>query len=344
MTDYIKVFEILYSDTSGSNRVERQIEYDKKNAEPNYKIRLGYDKTERKKFITFQLNEGGQNSIKMINYINKLKSIRIDTYKASVGDHPGMNYSVKLMRETEENPFYNFIDSLIGVVVDSAGTDIIENLLKRILAWIKFFESSSSGLLSHEKQIGLFAELSVMKDFLVNNPANEIGIVNSWKGPLRENQDFIFETSDAIEVKCTTSNNNMHVSISNEFQLYEKGLNSLFLCIYQVKRHKYTSGSKFITLSELVQSLKDLLASDQDALMEFENLLISAEYLTELELEYDKYGFQIVEGPLYYKVDSAFPKITPLTLGNNNLSSISYSLSLEDQNTIKGSIHDLIEL
>jgi hypothetical protein len=311
-----------------------------------YKTILAIDKlAKNQQCVLLQLKNGGQRSEVIINNINTLDSIQIDT---SLVTDPGSTrldtyYSIKLDRNTKEDIFYTFIADIVETAKNSTTDLIILDVLKRVKSWMNFFKSKKTGVLSENGQIGLFAELTMLKTLLEYNKENTLDIVTSWVGPKKQNQDFIFPNTKAIEIKCTTSNNKYEIKISNEYQLDCSGLEGLFLAVYLVKRHKISEDSLFPSLPFIVKEIEELLKTDFDAKFEFEGLLLDVGYLAETEIEYIDFGFQLINGPEIYDVNQEFPRLARSSI-SNSIKKIEYVLNLQDQKAISNNINELINL
>lgn len=339
-----EIFTELIRDANPSGQYDTKlVDFDDAS---RYKTILAIDKlAENQQCVLLQLKNGGQRSEVIINNINTLDSIQIDTFPVPDQGSTGLDtyYSIKLDRNTEEDIFYTFIADVIETAKNSTTDLIIMDVLKRVKSWMNFFKSKNTGVLSENGQIGLFAELTMLKTLLENNKGNLLNIVTSWVGPKKQNQDFIFPDTQAIEVKCTTSNNQYEIKISNEYQLDSSGLGRLFLAVYQVKRHKISEDSLFPSLPFLVKEIKELLKTDLEAKFEFEGLLLEVGYLVEAEIEYIDFGFQIINGPEIYDVNQDFPRLTRATI-SNSIKKIEYNLNLQEQVALNSNINQLINL
>lgn len=342
--DYNEIFEELITfPSNGSKYQTRQVEFDKSTA-CKFKIKLAVDKDDdNRKCVVLQLNNGGKKADSIINNINTLNNFRIDVYPAASDEIPDVNYIIKLQHETEEGIFTKFVDDLVSVVRLSANELIVLDVLKRVKAWMNFFKGKSTGLLTENSQLGLYAELSALRSLLLLNKSNALAVVLGWEGPNKQNQDFIFPNGAGIEVKCTSKNNNKQVSISNELQLDDKGLKKLFLAVYQVKRHKLHLGAAFESLPNIVDEIKDLIKNDSEAKLEFDGLLIKIGYLEEFEAEYLNYGFQLLEGPDFYMIDNDFPRIIRSNDLPNGITQVRYKVNLQEQSVLEQDVYKSIE-
>ena len=82
---------------------------------------------------------------------------------------------------------------------------------------------------------------------------------------------------------------------------------------------------------------------DSDAKFEFEGLLLEVGYLAEAEIEYIDFGFQIINGPEIYDVDSKFPKLARASIPNS-IKKVEYNLNLQEQKVLSDNINELINL
>ena len=335
--------ELINAPSTSGKYNTRLVDYDEAN---RYKTILAIDKlADNQQCVLLQLKNGGKRSEVIINNINTLDSIQIDTFPVA---DPGTTtldtyYSIKLDRNTEEDIFYTFIADIVETAKNSTSDLVILDILKRVKSWMNFFKSKKTGVLSENGQIGLFAELSMLKVLLENNKEKILSVVTSWVGPKKQNQDFIFPNTQAIEVKCTITNNQYEVKISNEYQLDSSGLDRLLLAVYQVKRHKISEDSLFQSLPNLIEDIEELLKHDSDAKFEFEGLLLDVGYLAESEIEYIDFGFQIINGPEIYDVDSEFPKLSRTAIPNS-IKKVEYNLNLQKQKVIGNNINEIINL
>ncbi|APG66304.1 hypothetical protein LPB136_13385 [Tenacibaculum todarodis] len=339
-----KIFsELIVSESSSGKYNTRLIDFDEAN---RYKTILAIDKlSDNQKCVLLQLKNGGKSSQVIINNINTLDSIQIDTFPVP---DPGTTeldtyYSIKLDRNTEEDIFYTFLTDIIETAKKSISELVILDILKRVKSWMNFFKAKKTGVLTESSQIGLFAELTVLKVLLEENPKDILDVVTSWVGPKNQNQDFIFPNTQAVEVKCTTKNNRYEVKINNEFQLDGTGLSGLFLVVYQVKRHKITEASSLPSLPKIIEEIENLLIHDTDAKFEFAGLLLEVGYLAEAEIEYLDFGFQIINEPEIYDVNTRFPKLARVSIPNS-IKKIEYNLNLQDQPTLDLTLNNLITL
>ena len=143
-----------------------------------------------------------------------------------------------VMIRLNDHKFFDLFNELI-LSLYSKINNIIEpkkysgELISSFYKWAEFFEDKLDRKMSLEEIKGLFGELFVLNELLVESESSDINsILESWKGPYNNTHDFIFDDKN-IEVK-TKNESKLHVKISSEHQLeseYDKGLELLVLSI-----------------------------------------------------------------------------------------------------------------
>ena len=221
--------------------------------------------------------------------------------------------------------FFNGVDYIAISVVDAPGTDMAkiaeavlllvaeeapkgvgerqtaEAIITSIIKLQNLF-TNNGGPLGPEARVGLFAELEVLKDWLIRTVGPEAAI-KAWTGPKAAPQDFQAEGC-AIEVKATRSSLPQRIKISSERQLETRNLNRLFLVRFSVDE-KPTQG---VTLPQSVAKLRAQLGSTPLVLLEFNNLLMRVGYHDHHGPHYLGEEYAIRER-FVYDVKEGFPRI-----------------------------------
>jgi hypothetical protein len=152
--------------------------------------------------------------------------------------------------------------------------------------------------LSREDEVGLFGELIVLQYFGSQGSLDEA--VNAWRGPDREEHDFVL-THEDIEVKTTTSEQRVH-RISSISQLSAVGDRPLSLISIQITPK---DGDESLSLGDLVSCLLEAPGMNQPVFLD--------------KLEHA--GYFIADGDLYptqwalrtplqeYAVAGSFPRL-----------------------------------
>ncbi|MDP1819820.1 MAG: PD-(D/E)XK motif protein [Acidimicrobiales bacterium] len=177
----------------------------------------------------------------------------------------------------------------------------VAHFVGRFERWQAFLRAAGEGLTRH-RQRGLFGEVLALRDWLAP-AAGATASVAAWTGPANAPQDFSFGPV-AVEVKTTAANLHQHLGISSERQLDTSHLDRLFLLHVSVDEQDGVGE----TLPELVGAVRDLLAADPHAQVEFEDKLLAGGYH---DMHGDRYttGYSLRETNLF-EVADGFPAIT----------------------------------
>ena len=180
--------------------------------------------------------------------------------------------------------------------------DAVQMLANRLRRWQLFLEKHDLEGLSEEVQHGLYGELWFLRQVVI--PHVGLSSLRYWLGPEGANQDFSFEDC-AVEVKTTVSQNPQKLSISNENQLDEARLNTLFLMHLSLDIR--ANGE---TLPEMVESLRVILGKDLFSGDLFEKRLFQIGYLNIHAPKYSETSYKYRTSS-YFKIEKDFPRIIP---------------------------------
>jgi hypothetical protein len=233
---------------------------------------------------------------------------------------PGQEHKSLVIILLEDSLFQTFghlVDDIInGIIPLNNGEDAVKKIFKIIRQWRRLFDKADISGLTVEQQKGLYGELLIVKQLIKHGISANL-IINSWSGPDKKNQDFMFQLL-SIEVKTTVVNHPI-IKITNEHQLDSRSPLCLVLVVLNEKRGKQN------TLPALVSELKQLLSDIAPESLEiFEDKLSSLNYY---DSDRDKYAlteYDIRHISAYNVIDD-FPRITP---GNTvqGIFSISYQI------------------
>jgi hypothetical protein len=189
--------------------------------------------------------------------------------------------------------------------------------LAHIRRW-KTFMSGRGQHLSADEVRGLFAELIFLREMIGHFGARTA--VESWMGPERSHQDFIFGNT-AVEIKSLSGDERNCVRISSEDQL-ESLNDNLFLHIYKLSNLPDASSAR--SLNELIVDVQERLDS-AEAVEAFDSKLVAHSYAP--LPEYDEPSF-VVSAIKSYRIEGNFPRMirSELPAGIN---SVSYDIRLE---------------
>ena len=126
--------------------------------------------------------------------------------------------------------------------------------LKTFNKWSQFFERMEHDKLPDSVIRGIFGEIIVLQKFMADTSASEINsVLESWRGPYDQGQDFLFEDRN-VEVK-TRSVMNSSIKITSENQLDQTEGKGLELVVVTLEAN-VTEGQ---TLATLVQKIVKII-------------------------------------------------------------------------------------
>jgi len=206
--------------------------------------------------------------------------------------------------------------SSLELATDSASSLVVA--LAHIRRW-KAFLSGSSQRLSAEEVRGLFAELTFLLE-LLNKCGSANRAVESWLGPERSHQDFVFGNT-SVEIKSLSGLERSRVRISSEDQL-ESLNDALYLRIYRLSNIPDAAGAR--ALNDLVLAVQDRLDC-AEALEAFDRKLAAYGYAPNPEYDVPRF---VVSEVSSYQVFGGFPRLVRSGLPGG-ITGLSYDIELE---------------
>ncbi len=204
--------------------------------------------------------------------------------------------------------FLTVAEDIAGHLVDCADERAAAaTLVQRFATWQRFLRRESGSILSSSAQLGLFGELTTLRDLL----APAVGYrdaIEAWTGPDRVAQDFQLGRI-AIEVKAVIHSEPQVFKIDGERQLDDLGLDALVLAHHRIVRHR-GAGS---TLPALIDEVRSEIGSDIIAQDRFTDGLNTYGFHDEDRTEYSAIGYTLRE-TVHYRVHRGFPRITEADL------------------------------
>ncbi|KKG13675.1 PD-(D/E)XK motif protein [Methanosarcina mazei] len=201
--------------------------------------------------------------------------------------------------------------------------ELIKSFIERIIKWQQFLEKYGNEGLSEKAQRGLYGELWFLRKYMLPYLGIQEGIA-SWKGPEGKPQDFQF-LKLAVEVKTTVGKQHQKISISNEQQLDDTGLDRLFLEYLSLVELNKGAGE---TLQSIVEEIKKLISSDLSSYRKFIDLLVEAGYLEEHGYKYSNF-FYTVRSSNIFEVKDDFPRIIEYNLPHG-VGDVHYSICVAE--------------
>lgn len=235
------------------------------------------------------------------------------------GDQGQQRLVMALERQVDRDLFEGLCRTLASSLehaTDSASSLAVS--LAHIRRW-KTFLSGRSQHLSAEEVRGLFAEIAFLLE-LIDRQISSNTAVESWLGPERSHQDFIFGNT-AVEVKSLSGAERNTVRISSEDQL-ESLNDALFLRIYRLSDLADAAGAR--SLNEIVTAVQARL-DEADAVEAFDRKLVAYGYAP--LPDYDKPRF-VLNDVRSYRVSDGFPRLTRSQLPTG-IASVAYDIRLE---------------
>lgn len=189
--------------------------------------------------------------------------------------------------------------------------------------WCSFFARGSSDKHDQDAIQGFFGELSVLNELLFEADSTSVNyILNSWRGPYDENNDFYLDTKN-IEVK-TKRNTKSTIGISSEFQLDPENNKEMELTVVSVEPVSVNG----TTIEFVIEKLKDriyFLSGDLTILF----AALKRKNLTPLTFkDYDMYQFNLISHITYNTIVVEFPKLIHSEL-TPSLVKIKYDINLK---------------
>lgn len=278
-----------------------------------YRAYIGTSGIPAKRFLSIEIPE---NDIKLFGTFTAPQGFTFEIGLPGV-KHDGYAACVLQAASSDQNDVFAIVakDILEELRNQKVAEKYISTLKNRIEKWRLFFKDPTSKRLSEKTIIGLFGELSFIKD-MIGRGVDKIS--DFWNGPIKSSQDFQGDRV-AIEVKTASTNKLDHVHISSEMQLETVDREILFLIAYRVELNDATG----LTLPELIEQVAELLNEQQRS--RFVAKLTCLGYATADSEAYDK-RYAIKENHSF-RIREGFPRVTRSDLPQG-ITDINYVLSL----------------
>ena len=191
----------------------------------------------------------------------------------------------------------------------------------RLTRWQKILQQDRKKPMSREMQMGLFTELSCIKDII----EPKVGIkqaLDSWVGPDSDKQDFLLDNF-ILEIKSFKTSKSPVANISSSGQLYSEKEPIYLVCF------ALTNSDNGKSIDDLINDIEGLIENNANS-----NVLNEI-----FALKLDSYGYVPVfneETPLLnflidnvnaYFVSADFPKLTPQVVPLE-ISNLQYGIEL----------------
>jgi hypothetical protein len=256
----------------------------------------------------------------------EFSGIEIKTEAGRFGRSDGMTsfLFVKCRSEILLPVFERFVDQVFELI--ECGDPVQKALQSALDSWLEFLRDLEPNPLSTNEEIGLWAELYVIRSQLANHKSV---LVESWRGPEGADWDFFFEESflgiRELEVKSTTSSE-LVFTISNERQL--QAGTGRWLALFKIREEEALGLSIAQLVAEILDAsfMKEL--GSYKMRTAFLKRLFAAKFRFHSNFQYRRF---VNEGVSWFQIDQNFPIIDLNLLPQNireRVSSVSYCLNL----------------
>ena len=281
-------------------------------------IFLGYEKTTNQRMFLIRVNRKNGSEFFQLPQFTGF-NVSISEFLDEKPENVMINFC---LNDSDYSDIFSTLseDLFYTAEKEKTQTGMVRAVRDRLLMWKQFLDVSGSQGLSLEFQRGLYGELRFLRDFMIQNL--EINkAINSWKGPLKANQDFQI-SGLGIEVKTSIAKQHQKIHITNEQQLDDTGLDSLHLFFLSLR----TMEGHGETLPGIIDSIRKLIELKNEPGYEFETQLIKAGYIDKHRDKYSKTGYSDRAAQLFL-VDDQFPKIIEKDL-MPGIGDVNYSIDL----------------
>lgn len=227
--------------------------------------------------------------------------------------------SFDLLNTDLREAYFSFCENMIDSVlnIDDESTALIL-LKRRFVTWKTLFQKAASHEISREKQLGIFGELTTLKNIIT--PKYGINTaVQSWGGPDLQSKDFTVDQT-WYEVKTIGANTDS-IHISSLVQLSSEHIGHLIVVRAEAVSPEYKG-----KCSSIIDLIKEILLSISDE--SIENMLIQK--LQSIGI--DIFSKEIIErfdvkSITSYVVNDDFPRMTTGNIPYSEIVSMQYEIS-----------------
>lgn len=225
-----------------------------------------------------------------------------------------------LNRQNDWELFFSVCKDIVSICIAYPNNEdmviAVENRLKR---WQAFLMQNTEISLPLKVQMGLFAELLFLRDFLI--PKKGIATaITAWGGPEADKQDFSLADL-SIEIKSYKTSRSPQVTISSTHQLFTDA-KPLFLIAYGLT--EIVNGQ---SIADIISELDMLIATESVSVIQlFELKLIEFGYMP--GMVYDVMYKFAVDSLRGFIVEKDFPRILPHQTAPEIIA-VNYSIDLQ---------------
>ena len=237
----------------------------------------------------------------------KLKGILLEQH---ISDESQYSLIIKLIDDPSRDIFRTICNDLIAsthLIDVGKSYSVVSAINVRLRRWQELLGKKKNDLLSSSEQLGLFGELSILKDYFLEH-FKPVTAVATWRGPSGSEQDFGVG-EHLIEIKSQLSTSDSKVQISSLEQLDD--ISGSVWLIHQTFAASEGETGISKTLNGIVSDISTVLSSDIFALDNFKTILLEIGY--EKNPSYSEVAYELAQRTLF-RVDDNFPRIKRSTM------------------------------
>ena len=227
--------------------------------------------------------------------------------------------SFDLLNEDMKEAYFSFCENMIvsvlGVKAESKALDLLK---RRFITWKKLFQKASGKDISREKAMGVFGELTVLKDIIA--PLYGINTaIQAWGGPDMQSKDFTLNDT-WYEVK-TISANADSIHVSSLTQLSSNNIGHLVVIRAEAVSPEFNSKCASIMgiINEILLKIPDE-SIENVFINKIQGIGIDA-FGKEITFKFD------IKSIKSYKVENGFPRITSGNVPYSEITEVKYTIS-----------------
>ena len=199
----------------------------------------------------------------------------------------------------------------------------VEVVLARLKRWRDLLKTRREKQLSKSDQIGLFGELTVLRDLFMKHLDTKDAL-SAWRGPRSDEQDFLYGKW-LIEVKSQMSSSDRKIHVSSQDQL-DPVSGEIILC-HQTLGVSSETDPNARTLKGLVSEIRETVSNaDPYAGDLLEGNLIEVGYTDHQDYDRD---FLLLNQRLFFRVTGDLPRIVAADI-LPGIEDVSYSIRIEE--------------
>lgn len=248
------------------------------------------------------------------------RAVSVTTVRSS--DARRMRFSVTLVDDSFRDVFSVMTEDLAASIAATADDiSATGTLCSRLEHWRELLRELDGEGLSTTYRRGLFGELHVLAETILG-PVDPRVALSGWTGPRRANQDFQYPGL-AIEVKTTSGQQPQALVVTNERELDDTGVGSLYLVHVSIDERLGGDGK---SLNSVVDRITVLLGDDVVAMGGFRAGLGLYGYQDGHRDLYEEPRYTVRESQCY-AVGDGFPRIVESML-TPGVGGVRYNVSL----------------